>query len=194
MFFLRGETNVKYLNDHGIHIWDPWAREDGSLGPVYGAQWGKQLWKVLKEMEVNPHGRRHLVNSWQVNDLGDMVLPPCHYSFQFYIDKEGLSTLVNMRSCDVIVGLPHNVACYALLTYMVAKWLDLRPHRLLFMLGDTHIYINHLEAATRLLKAKYVKYPTLEIKERKPLLDYTIEDFNLIDYNPNPAIKLPVAI
>lgn len=205
LWFLSGSTSVKDLHRLGVHIWDPWAREDGELGPVYGKQWrawetkdGRvidQLARLVEEIKSNPTSRRLLVSAWNVGELEEMVLPPCHYSFQFYVAGEQLSLLFNMRSVDLFIGLPFNIASYALLTHMVAQQCGLRPHELVFSGADVHLYRNHIEAAREQLRRKPYPLPELRILRKPPsLFDYRPEDFELAGYKAHPHIKVPVAV
>lgn len=198
MFFLKGQTNVADLG--GVKIWDAWADENGDLGPVYGKQWrdwgGIDQIKLLIDGLINdPFSRRHLVSAWNVNDLDKMALPPCHYAFQCYINKGQLNMMVHMRSCDVVVGLPHNIACYALLQRMLCGAISKEPGELLFMLGDAHIYLDHTEAAWELIKRPNIDLPQLEsLNPRLEIWDHEYSDFSLTNYKYHPKIKLNVSI
>lgn len=198
MFFLRGETTTKYLNENNVKIWDPWAK-NGKLGPIYGKQWRDwngidQVSNLMEGLKNNPHSRRHIISAWNVSDLDKMALPPCHYAIQAYVDGNKLSLMVNMRSSDVVVGLPFNIAEYALLTYMIAATLNLEPDELIMVLGDTHIYTNHVEAAHAMIKREWRQFPKLRVNRKESLTDYTFEDFTLVGYNPHEKIKLTVAV
>lgn len=205
MFFLRGETNVKYLTDHGVKIWNNWADKDGNLGPIYGKQWRDwngvdQIGRLMQGLKDDPLSRRLVVSAWNASELNDMALPPCHYSFQCYVSindqkRHRLSMLVNMRSSDLIVGLPHNIAEYALLMHLMCATLDYDVGELNFTLGDAHIYTNHVEAAWDLIKRTSLDLPLIEIVNvRERLEDYTIDDIKLINYKHHDRIKLDVAI
>lgn len=205
LWFLRGDTNIKFLNDHGVKIWDHWANTNGDLGPIYGSQWRNwgntgidQIQTLITNIKKDPCSRRHLVSAWNVSDLDSMALPPCHYSFQCYVDNMNrLSMLVNMRSCDVFIGLPFNIASYALLMHIIAVHCDLEVNWLTFMLGDTHLYLNHIDHANTLLARTRPDLPTLYVSENLKELRFDelqFSDFKLIDYNPHEAIKADVAI
>lgn len=205
LWFLSGDTNVKYLKANGVSIWDEWADENGELGPVYGSQW--RAWKdeygrktdqiknVITEIKKNPNSRRLLVSAWNVSQIEKMKLPPCHYAFQFYVVDNKLSCLWQQRSVDTFLGLPFNIASYALLTHMVAQQCDLGVGELIFSGGDTHLYLNHLEQAKLQLSREPRELPNLNIK-RKPesIFAYRYEDFEFIGYNPHPHIKAEVSV
>ena len=205
LWFLRGDTNIKYMNDYGVKIWDPWADKEGNLGPVYGKQWvnwaGKngeginQIERVIESIRNNPHSRRHIVNSWNVSDLEDMALPPCHMFFQFYVGDGRLSCHLYVRSNDLFLGAPFNIAEYALLTHMVAQQCDLDPGELVYTIGDAHVYLNHLDQIEEQLSREPYPLPTLRI-HRKPasIFEYEYEDFEVLDYQYHPSIKAPVAV
>lgn len=205
LWFLKGDTNVRYLQENGVTIWDEWADENGDLGPIYGAQWrswkgadGKtidQIAWVVEEIKRNPHSRRLLVSAWNVAELDEMKLPPCHYAFQFYVANGRLSCMWQQRSVDTFLGLPFNIASYALLTHMIAQQCDLDVGELIFTGGDVHLYKNHLEQAKLQLTREPRPLPKLVIK-RKPLsiFDYEYDDFEIVGYDPHPAIKAPVAV
>ncbi|MCS6905311.1 MAG: thymidylate synthase [Bacteroidia bacterium] len=204
LWFIKGDTNTDFLHQHNVTIWDEWADENGNLGPIYGKQW--RAWKaekqtidqlrwVIEEIKKNPHSRRLLVSAWNVGELGQMKLPPCHHSFQFYVSKQGLSCLVNQRSCDVFLGLPFNIASYALLTAMVAQVTHLETHELHFFLGDTHLYTNHIEQAHLLLSRKPYPLPTIRLNPAiQNIDDFTYQDIELINYQYHPPIHAPVAV
>ncbi len=205
LWFLSGSTNVRDLHRLGVHIWDPWAGEDGELGPIYGKQFrawetkdGRvidQIAGVVEEIKRDPTSRRLLVSAWNVGELETMALPPCHYSFQFYVHRGKLSCLFNMRSCDLFIGLPFNIASYALLTHMVAQQCDLLVGELIFSGGDIHLYRNHLEAARAQLKRKPLPLPRLVIRRRPTsLFEYRPDDFELEGYRSHPPIRVPVAV
>jgi thymidylate synthase len=205
LWFITGSTNVKYLRDNGVTIWDEWADDEGNLGRVYGAQWRTwqapngqvvdQISKLIHQIKTNPDSRRHLVSAWNVAEVENMALPPCHYAFQFYIANGQLSCMYQMRSVDTFLGLPFNLASYALLTHMVAQQCDLEVGDLIWTGGDVHIYQNHIEQVKLQLTREPKTLPTLHIK-RKPdsILDYQFEDFEFIGYDPLPGIKAPIAI
>jgi thymidylate synthase len=205
LWFLKGDTNVRYLQENGVTIWDEWADENGDLGPIYGAQWrswkgadGKtvdQISWVIEEIKRNPNSRRLLVSAWNVAELDKMKLPPCHYAFQFYVADGKLSCMWQQRSVDTFLGLPFNIASYALLTHMIAQQCDLDVGELIFSGGDVHLYKNHLEQAKLQLTREPRPLPKLVIK-RKPasIFEYEFEDFEIVDYNPHPHIKAPVAV
>ncbi|ANB60783.1 thymidylate synthase [Anoxybacteroides amylolyticum] len=205
LWFLSGNTNVRYLQENGVTIWDEWADENGELGPVYGAQWrswkgadGKtvdQISEVIEQIKTNPNSRRLLVSAWNVAELDNMKLPPCHYAFQFYVADGKLSCMWQQRSVDTFLGLPFNIASYALLTHMIAQQCDLDVGELIFTGGDVHLYMNHLEQAKLQLTREPRPLPKLIIK-RKPdsIFEYEFDDFEIVDYNPHPHIKAPVAV
>ncbi|WP_240371614.1 thymidylate synthase [Anoxybacteroides rupiense] len=205
LWFLSGNTNVRYLQENGVTIWDEWADENGELGPVYGAQWrswkgadGKtvdQISQVIEQIKTNPDSRRLLVSAWNVAEIDKMKLPPCHYAFQFYVADGKLSCMWQQRSVDTFLGLPFNIASYALLTHMIAQQCELEVGELVFTGGDVHLYLNHLEQARLQLTREPRPLPKLVIK-RKPdsIFDYQFEDFEIVDYHPHPHIKASVAI
>lgn len=205
LWFLKGDTNVRYLQENGVTIWDEWADENGDLGPIYGAQWrswkgadGKtvdQISWVIEEIKRNPNSRRLLVSAWNVAELDKMKLPPCHYAFQFYVADGKLSCMWQQRSVDTFLGLPFNIASYALLTHMIAQQCDLDVGELIFSGGDVHLYKNHLEQAKLQLTREPRPLPKLVIK-RKPasIFEYKFEDFEIVGYDPHPHIKAPVAV
>ncbi|RKF20915.1 thymidylate synthase [Alginatibacterium sediminis] len=205
LWFLNGDTNTKYLKDNGVSIWDEWADDNGDLGPVYGAQWRSwpspdgqhidQIKQVIEQLKNDPDSRRIIVSAWNVGELSKMALAPCHAFFQFYVAQGKLSCQLYQRSCDVFLGLPFNIASYALLTHMVAQQCDLELGEFVWTGGDTHLYSNHIEQTKLQLSREPKKRPILKIN-RKPdnILDYRFEDFEIIGYDPHPAIKAPVAI
>ena len=205
LWFLRGDTNVRYLQEHGVTIWDEWADANGDLGPVYGAQWrnwrsadGKaidQLADVVMEIRRNPDSRRLIVSAWNVGEIPRMKLPPCHAFFQFYVAGGRLSCQLYQRSADIFLGVPFNIASYALLTHLVAQQTDLQPGDFIWSGGDCHLYRNHLEQVeTQLARTPY-PLPRLELLRRPPsLFDYRFEDIAIVDYRCHPAIKAPVAV
>jgi len=205
LWFLNGDTNIAYLNENNVTIWDEWADEQGELGPVYGKQWRSwgaadgrtidQLSKVLAQLKQDPDSRRIIVSAWNVGELDQMALAPCHALFQFYVADGKLSCQLYQRSCDVFLGLPFNIASYALLVHMLAQQCDLAVGDFVWTGGDTHLYSNHLEQANLQLTREPLTLPQLVIK-RKPesLFDYRFEDFELTGYEPYPGIKAPIAI
>ena len=205
LWFLRGDTNVKYLHDNKVTIWDEWAREDGSLGPIYGKQWrswgcgdGKsvdQIANLIEEIKRNPDSRRLLVSAWNVGELEEMALPPCHIIFQFYVADGKLSCQLYQRSADIFLGVPFNIASYALLTMMIAQVCGLKPGDFIHTLGDAHIYLNHIEQCRLQLTREPRQLPTMRINpERKRINDFVYEDFTLENYNPHPHIKGEVSV
>ena len=205
LWFLRGDTNIRYLHEHGVTIWDGWADTKGDLGPIYGYQWRSwpmpegghidQLGQLVERLRKDPDSRRHLVNAWNVADIEKMKLPPCHYAFQFYVVENRLSCLFTMRSVDIFLGLPFNIASYALLTHLVAQQCELEVGELIFSGGDTHLYLNHLEQARLQLSRDPYPSPQLAI-HRKPasLFEYRYEDFEILNYQAHPHIKAPIAV
>lgn len=204
LWFLKGDTNIKYLNDNGVTIWDEWADEHGNLGPVYGRQWRSwptadgrcmdQLSDVLHQIKINPDSRRLIVNAWNVGELDKMALMPCHVLFQFYVADGKLSCQLYQRSADVFLGVPFNIASYAMLTHMVAQQCQLDVGDFIWTGGDCHLYLNHLEQAkTQLLRSPF-PLPTLQLHKRKSLFDYQYEDFVFEDYQSHAIIKAPIAI
>ena len=205
LWFLRGDTNVAYLHEHGVTIWDEWADATGDLGPVYGKQWrswptadGKtidQLSVILQEIKTNPDSRRLLVSAWNVGELAHMALMPCHALFQFYVADGRLSCQLYQRSADVFLGVPFNIASYSLLTHMVAQQCDLQVGEFIWTGGDCHLYLNHLEQAKLQLTRQPFPLPKLEIA-RKPesLFTYQYDDFHFLNYHCHPAIKAPIAV
>ncbi|PCC32564.1 thymidylate synthase [Glutamicibacter sp. BW77] len=205
LWFLRGESNVKWLQDQGVRIWNEWADTDGELGPVYGVQWRSwptpdgshidQISEVMESLRSNPESRRHIVSAWNVSEIKHMALPPCHVFFQFYVADGKLSCQLYQRSADMFLGVPFNIASYALLTKMVAAQLDLEPGEFIWTGGDTHIYTNHLDQVREQLSRDPYPYPTLEFASKpQSLFDYTLEDFVLKDYQHHPTIKGSVAV
>lgn len=205
LWFLRGDTNIKYLNDHRVTIWDEWADENGDLGPVYGKQWrswegkdGKvidQISDVIEQIKKNPDSRRLIVSAWNVTDLPEMALMPCHNMFQFYVANGKLSCQLYQRSADVFLGVPFNIASYALLTMMIAQVCNLEVGEFVHTFGDVHIYSNHLEQVKLQLSREPYPLPTMEInKEVKNIFDFEYEDFILVNYQSHPAIKATVAV
>jgi len=218
LWFLRGETNIRYLHEHGVTIWDEWATEDGELGPIYGRQWrawrtpdGRvidQIAQAVEQIRTRPHSRRILVSAWNVADLPDegmspqdnvragrMALAPCHTFFQFYVAGGRLSCQLYQRSADIFLGLPFNIASYALLTMMMAQVTGLRPGELVHTLGDAHLYLNHLEQARTQLAREPRPLPVMRINpEVRDIFAFRYEDFELVGYDPHPPIKAPVAV
>ena len=205
LWFLRGSTNVRWLQEHGVTIWDEWADEQGELGPVYGYQWRNweipggghvdQIAQVLRSIRENPDSRRHIVSAWNPADVARMKLPPCHAFFQFYVADRTLSCQMYQRSADVFLGVPFNIASYALLTLMVAQVCGLQAGELIHTLGDAHLYLNHLEQATEQLKREPRDAPCLRLNpEVRDLFAFRYEDFTLEDYDPHPAIRAPIAV
>jgi thymidylate synthase len=205
LWFLKGETNIKYLKDNGVSIWDEWADENGELGPVYGSQWRSwptpdgrhidQIAQVINQIKSKPDSRRHMVTAWNPAEVDKMALPPCHALFQFYVAEGKLSCQLYQRSCDTFLGVPFNIASYALLTYMFAQQCDLEPGDFVWTGGDVHLYTNHLEQTKLQLSREPFALPQLLIK-RKPesIFDYKFEDFEIVNYQSHPSIKAPIAV
>lgn len=205
LWFLRGDSNVRWLQENGVSIWNEWADEHGDLGPVYGVQWRSwptpdgghidQISQVVQQIRENPDSRRLIVSAWNVADIPNMALPPCHAFFQFYVANGKLSCQLYQRSADIFLGVPFNIASYALLTHLVAQQCDLEPGDFVWTGGDCHLYSNHMEQVALQLSRKPRPYPTLNIK-RKPdsIFDYHYEDFEITGYDPDPHIKAPVAV
>jgi len=205
LWFLKGETNIAYLKEHGVKIWDEWADEQGELGPVYGKQWrswegkdGKvvdQLSALITQIKNNPDSRRLIVSAWNVTDLPEMALMPCHTMFQFYVADGKLSCQLYQRSADVFLGVPFNIASYSLLTLMIAQVCELQPGEFIHTFGDVHIYNNHLEQVNLQLSRKPFPLPTMKLNpEIKDIFDFKFEDFTLENYQSHPPIKAPVAV
>ena len=205
LWFLRGETNVRYLKEHGVTIWDEWADPAGELGPVYGHQWRSwpapdgrqidQISRVIEQIKAKPDSRRLIVSAWNVGDLDRMKLPPCHCFFQFYVCDGKLSCQMYQRSADVFLGVPFNIASYALLTLMFAQACGLKPGEFIHTLGDTHLYLNHLEQAKLQLARQPYPLPQMKLNPRvQSIFDFTYEDFTLENYQHHPAIPAPVAV
>jgi thymidylate synthase len=205
LWFLRGDTNVKYLNDHGVTIWDEWADKDGNLGRVYGAQWcdwrttdGRsinQIDQVIEQIKKNPDSRRHIVSAWNPGEIEQMALAPCHALFQFYVIDRELSCQLYQRSADIFLGVPFNIASYALLTLMVAQVCGLKPGDFVHTFGDLHLYKNHLEQAKLQLAREPRALPQMKLNPAvKNIDDFKFEDFELAGYDPHPAIKAPIAV
>lgn len=205
LWFLQGSTNIKYLVDNGVSIWNEWADENGELGPVYGSQWrswptpegGKidQIAKVVETIKNNPNSRRIIVSAWNVAEVDKMALPPCHCLFQFYVANGKLSCQLYQRSCDTFLGVPFNIASYALLTMMVAQVCDLEPGDFIHTFGDLHIYKNHFDQVKEQLSREPRALPKMKINPAvKDIFGFKYEDFELVDYNPHPSIKAPIAV
>ena len=205
LWFLRGQTNVGWLHDNGITIWDEWADENGDLGPVYGHQWrswplpdgttADQIEAVIRSIRENPDSRRHIVSAWNVADLDDMALPPCHAFFQFYVADGRLSCQLYQRSADIFLGVPFNIASYALLTHMVAQVTGLGVGDFVHTLGDAHLYLNHLEQAERQLAREPRPLPTLRLNPEVNAVDaFTLADIEVLNYDSHPGIKAPIAV
>jgi thymidylate synthase len=205
LWFLRGETNIRYLKEHGVSIWDEWANADGELGPVYGSQWRSwpapdgrkidQISQVMAQIRANPDSRRLIVSAWNVADIDRMALPPCHALFQFYVADGRLSCQLYQRSADIFLGVPFNIASYALLTLMIAQVTGLKPGDFVHTLGDAHLYLNHREQAELQLSRTPRTLPTLRLNPaRTSLFDFVYEDFELLNYDPHPAIRAQVAV
>lgn len=205
LWFLNGDTNIKYLQDNGVTIWDEWADKNGDLGPVYGHQWRSwptpngqtidQITNVLNQIKQKPDSRRHIVTAWNPSEVDKMALPPCHAMFQFYVAEGKLSCQLYQRSADYFLGVPFNIASYALLTHMFAQQCDLLPGEFVWTGGDTHLYTNHLEQARLQLTREPYPLPQLNIR-RKPasIFDYKFEDFEILNYQSHPGIKAPIAV
>lgn len=205
LWFLSGETNIKYLRDNGVTIWDEWADADGNLGPVYGKQWRKwetsdgrivdQIAEVIQQIKTNPNSRRLLVSAWNVGELHKMALPPCHLLFQFYVADGKLSCQLYQRSCDAGLGVPFNIASYALLTHLIAAQCNLSVGDFVWTGGDCHIYFNHVDQIAEQITRKPFPLPKLVMK-RKPdsIFDYRYEDFEIVGYQSHPHIAMPVAV
>ena len=205
LWFLKGDTNIKYLNDNNVSIWDEWADENGDLGPIYGYQWrswpthdGKhidQIRQVLDQIKNTPDSRRLIVSGWNVAFIEEMALPPCHTLFQFYVANGKLSCQLYQRSADIFLGVPFNIASYALLTMMIAQVCDLQPGDFIHTMGDAHLYLNHLEQADTQLARSTFPLPTMKINPNiNNLFDFTHDDFELVDYQAHPGIKAPIAV
>ena len=205
LWFLQGSTNVRYLNEHGVTIWDEWADEEGELGPVYGRQWRSwpkpdggtvdQITRLVEGIKRDPDSRRHIVSAWNVGELDKMALPPCHCLFQFYVGEGRLSCQLYQRSADMFLGVPFNIASYALLTLMVAQVTGLKPGTFVHTFGDVHLYLNHLDQADEQLSRSPRALPSMEINpEVRSLFDFAYEDFKLVGYDPHPAIRAEVAV
>ena len=205
LWFIAGDTNVKYLQEHGVRIWNEWADENGDLGPVYGHQWRSwpapdgstidQLSNVINQIKNSPDSRRMIVSAWNVAEVDKMALPPCHTMFQFYVADGKLSCQLYQRSADVFLGVPFNIASYALLTMMIAQVCGLQPGEFIHTTGDTHIYVNHFEQVATQLSREPRALPKMKINpDVKDIFDFKYEDFELVDYDPYPRIPAPVAV
>jgi len=204
LWFIKGETNIKYLTENGVRIWNPWADENGELGRIYGYQWRSwtaenrnidQLSQVIEQIKNNPNSRRLIVSAWNVGDLDKMALPPCHILFQFYVADGKLSCQLYQRSADLFIGVPFNIASYALLVMMIAQIVGLEPGEFIHTLGDAHIYTNHINQVKEQLSRTPMKLPKLRLnKEINSLFDFKFKDIELIDYKAHPHIKADVAI
>ena len=205
LWFLKGDTNIQYLKDNGVSIWDEWADENGELGPVYGYQWRSwptpdgrhidQISQVVDQLKNNPDSRRIIVSAWNVAEIENMALPPCHAFFQFYVADGRLSCQLYQRSADIFLGVPFNIASYALLTMMMAQVTGLKPGEFVHTLGDAHLYLNHLEQADLQLSREPYPLPTMRINpEVKDIFDFTFDDFELLGYESHPHIKAAVAV
>jgi len=205
LWFIKGETNIAYLKENGVSIWDEWADANGELGPVYGSQWRSwpapdgrqidQITQVIDQIKNNPDSRRMIVSAWNVGLIDQMALPPCHAFFQFYVANGKLSCQLYQRSADTFLGVPFNIASYALLTMMLAQVCGLQPGEFVHTLGDAHLYSNHIEQAQLQLTREFRPLPTMKINpEVKSLFDFTYEDFELLNYDSHPHIKAPVAV
>lgn len=205
LWFLKGDTNVKYLKDHGVSIWDEWADEHGELGPIYGRQWrswpapdGKAIDQISRTVDLirrNPDSRRIIVNAWNVGELEQMSLTPCHALFQFWVGDGKLSCQLYQRSADVFLGVPFNIASYSLLTHMFAQQCDLQPGEFIWTGGDCHLYLNHLDQADEQLTRQPHALPRLQIKRKPPsIFEYEYDDFQIVDYQAHPSIKAPIAV
>lgn len=205
LWFLKGETNIKYLKENGVSIWNEWANREGELGPVYGSQWRKwktangtdvdQIAEVINQIKTNPNSRRLIVSAWNVGQISEMALPPCHNFFQFHVENGKLSIMFNMRSNDLFLGAPFNIASYALLVEMVAHVCSLEVGELVMTIGNAHIYHNHFEQVKQLLCREPRPLPQLKIKRKvESIFGFQYSDFELINYNPHPKITAPVAV
>jgi thymidylate synthase len=205
LWFLRGDTNIRYLNEHGVTIWDEWADENGGLGRVYGAQWRDwrggngvrvdQIDNLINQIKSNPQSRRLIVSAWNPAEIENVALPPCHVLFQFYVQDGELSCQLYQRSADLFLGVPFNIASYSLLTMMVAHVVDLRPGDFVHTFGDLHLYNNHLDQAREQLSRDCRSLPRIKLNTAvKNIHDFTFEDFELVGYDPHPSIKAPIAV
>ena len=205
LWFINGDTNISYLKKNKVSIWNEWADENGDLGPVYGKQWRRwetpdgrkldQLDEVIKSIKTNPNSRRMIVSAWNPSDVGSMALPPCHCLFQFYVSNQKLSCQLYQRSADIFLGVPFNIASYAILTHMIANVCGLSVGDFVHTLGDAHIYKNHLDQVQTQLLRNTMKLPNLNFRKKFDTInDFQFEDFEIVDYNPHPSISAPVAV
>jgi thymidylate synthase len=204
LWFLRGDTNVRWLQERGVSIWDEWADADGELGPVYGKQWRSwaapdgraidQIAGVVESLKTNPASRRHIVSAWNPADVDDMALPPCHCLFQFFVADGRLSCQLYQRSADAFLGVPFNIASYALLTLMMAQVVGLQPGEFVHTFGDAHLYLNHLDQARLQLSREPLPLPTMQLADKRDLFAFEYEDFTLEGYKAHPAIRAPIAV
>ena len=204
LWFLRGDTNVKYLHDNGVSIWDEWADENGDLGPVYGKQWRSwaapdgrvidQMQKLIDNLKANPYSRRHVISAWNPAEVDDMALPPCHCLFQFFVADGKLSCQLYQRSADIFLGVPFNIASYALLTHMVAQAVGLEVGDFVHSFGDVHLYLNHMEQATTQLTRSPMAFPTLKLAPKTDLFAFDYADLTVENYQSHGALKAPVAV
>lgn len=205
LWFLAGDTNIKYLKENGVSIWDEWADDEGNLGPVYGSQWRSwhgangetidQITTVVNQIKKNPDSRRLIVSAWNVAEIEKMALPPCHAFFQFYVADGKLSCQLYQRSADIFLGVPFNIASYALLTMMMAQVCGLKPGDFVHTMGDAHLYLNHVDQANLQLSRDFRTLPTMKINPLvKDIFDFKFSDFELVGYDPHPHIKAPVAV
>jgi thymidylate synthase len=204
LWFLKGDTNIAYLKDHGVSIWDEWADANGDLGPVYGKQWRSwtapdgrvidQISAVVRSLKENPNSRRHIVSAWNPADVDDMALPPCHCLFQFFVAEGRLSCQLYQRSADVFLGVPFNIASYALLTLMMAKATGLEPGEFVHSFGDAHLYLNHVDQAREQLSRQPLPFPTMDLADKTDLFAFELADFQIRNYQAHPAIKAPIAV
>ena len=205
LWFLTGDSNIKYLKDNGVSIWDDWADDNGDLGPFYGVQWRNwptpdgrsidQISQIMQQLRESPHSRRIMLSAWNVGEIENMALPPCHCLFQFYVADGKLSCQLYQRSCDIFLGVPFNIASYALLTHMLAQQADLDVGDFVWTGGDCHLYSNHLEQADEQLSRRLLALPQLAIKRRpNSIFDYQYEDFEIVNYESHPHIKAAVAV
>lgn len=206
LWFLKGDTNIEYLKKNGVTIWDEWANKNGNLGPIYGFQWRKwpsykkdlyidQIKNLIEEIKINPNSRRLIVSSWNVAMIHNMSLPPCHLLFQFYVFEKKLSLLIYQRSADIFLGLPFNIASYSLLLTMISKILGFKEKEVIYVIGDAHIYLNHIDQVKKQIRRKPKKLPKVYINSSvKNIFDFTFKDFQLKNYDPHPHIKGDVAV
>ena len=204
LWFLKGSTNIKYLKDNNVKIWDEWADKNGELGPVYGSQWRSwktkngetidQISELINNLKNKPNSRRHIVSAWNVGEINDMALPPCHSLFQFFVVNNKLSCQLYQRSADIFLGVPFNIASYALLTMMIAQVCNLDCGEFIHTLGDAHIYLNHINQAQLQITREPKDPPIMKIKKRTNIFDFVYEDFEIVNYDPHPHIKAPISV